>query len=139
MQSNQPLRVLLYVLSAIEGVAGIVLVFATEWVLSTSPKILVFPYETYVVAVVKGVGILVLALAYLLCVTARDPARYVAILDTLVFICFAAAALNVYAVAALHLGLFYPGPYLLVRAALEVALGAAILAMRPKAAPKAGA
>ncbi|HEV3153818.1 MAG TPA: hypothetical protein VGZ02_08455 [Candidatus Baltobacteraceae bacterium] len=138
MQSYQPLRVLLYAGAVVEAVAGVVLIFATEWVLSSAPKILVFPYSGYVVALVKGVGILVLALAYLLCVTARDPVRYVAVLDTLAFICFAAAALNVYGVVALHLGMFYPGPYLLVRAAFQVALGVAIVAMRPKRAPKAG-
>lgn len=127
------LRILLYVISAIEGIAGIALLFATGWVLSFAPQMLAFPYTAFVVALVKGIGILALALGYLLCVTARDPVRYVAIIDALTFILVAAAALNVYAVTSLHLGAFYPAMYLIVRAAIQLVLAIALIVLRPKA------
>jgi hypothetical protein len=139
MRPYQALRVVLYIIAGIEGVAGIVLVFATGWVLSFAPKMPAFPYAAFVVALVKGIGILALAVGYLLCVAARDPVRYVAIVDTLVFILIAAAALNVYAAVALGLGALYPGPYLIARAALQLVLAVVILALRPKNARPAGA
>src|SRR5690348_6525646 len=94
MRSHQGLRVLLYVISAIEGMAGIALLFATGWVLSLAPHILAGPFTAFLFALVKGTGILALAIGYLLCVTARDPVRYVAVIDALTFILVAAAALN---------------------------------------------
>ena len=132
MRSHHALRMLLYVLSAIEGIAGVALLFATGWVLSFAPKMLALPYTAFVVALVKGIGILALALGYLFCVAARDPVRYVAIIDTLIFVLISAAALNVYAVVSLHLGALYPSPYLIVRAALQVAVAIMLLALRPK-------
>lgn len=129
----RPLRILLYVISAIEGIAGVALLFATGWVLSFAPSMLALPYTGFVFALVKGIGILALALGYLLCVTARDPVRYVAVIDTLIFVALAAAALNIYAVIALHLGSLYPSPYLIARAAIQVAIAVALFSLRPRA------
>lgn len=126
------LRVLLYALSAIDALAGIALLFATSLVLSTSPKLFALSNAGFVVAVVKGVGILVIAFAYLLCVAARDPVRYVSVIDTLIFILLAAAALNLYAIAGLHIGSVYPSAYLIVRAGFQILLAAGIFALRPR-------
>lgn len=139
MRSDSVLRILLYVIAGIEGIVGIALIFATGWVLSFAPKMLAFPYTAFVIALVKGIGIVALALGYLLCVAARDPVRYVAIIDTLVFVLVAAAALNVYAVVALNLGALYPSPYLIVRAASQLALAVVLLALRPRQARPSGA
>lgn len=128
------LRMLLFVISAIEGLAGIVLLFASGWVLALAPANLGLPYSGVVVALVKAIGIIALALGYLLCAAARDPVRYIAVIDALVFILAAAAALNIYAVAALHVGSFYPGPYLIVRAIVQLVLALIIIALRPKGA-----
>lgn len=136
MASHQTLRVLLYAVAAIEGIVGVVLLLATGWVLSFTSTVFTLPYAPFVIALLKGIGIVVLALGYLLCVTARDPVRYVAVIDALVFILVAAAALNVYGVVALHLGAFYPASYLIVRAAFQLVLALALVALRPKEAPK---
>jgi hypothetical protein len=128
------LRMLLFAISAIEGLAGIVLLFATGWVLALAPPNLGLLSSSVVLALVKAIGIIALALGYLLCAAARDPVRYIAVIDALVFILVAAAALNVYAVAVLHVGWFYPAPYLIVRAIVQLALALALVALRPKGA-----
>lgn len=132
MRSHQTLKVLLFIIAGVEGVAGIALLFATGWVLSFAPHMLAGPFSAFLVALVKGTGILALAIGYLLCVAARDPVRYVAILDALIFILLAAAALNVYGVFSLHLGAFYPAPYLLGRGATQLFLAIVLFSLRPR-------
>jgi hypothetical protein len=124
--------VLLFIIAGVEGVAGLALLFATGWVLSFAPHMLTGPFSAFLVALVKGTGILALAIGYLLCVTARDPVRYVAVLDALIFILAAASALNAYAVFSLHLGAFYPAPYLLGRGATQLLVAIALFALRPR-------
>lgn len=130
-QSYRALRTLLYAISAIEGIAGIALIFATGWVLSWSPSPLMAA-SGFVVTLVKGLGIVALAFGYLLCVTAREPVRYVRVIDTLIFLVAAAAILTLYGVFALHLGAFYPPGYLIARALIQLATAAVLLALRPK-------
>ncbi|HLI94623.1 MAG TPA: hypothetical protein VKT72_00895 [Candidatus Baltobacteraceae bacterium] len=139
MRTHQTLRIVLYALSVIEGIAGVVLLFATGWVLSFAPQLLALSSTGFVVLLLKGIGIISLGLGYLACAAARDPVRYVAVIDATVFILIAAAAENFYAVVALHLGSLYPTPYLLVRGIIQLALALTLLAMRPKAAPTAQA
>lgn len=134
MKPHQTLRVLLFIIAGLEGVAGVALLFATGWVLSFEPRLLLGPFSAFLVALLKGTGILALAIGYLLCVTARDPVRYVAIVDALTFILAAAAALNFYAVFSLHLGAFYPASYLLVRGVIQLFTAVALFALRPREA-----
>ena len=68
---------------------------------------------------------------------ARNPTRYVGVIDTLAFMCVGAAAVNVYGVAVLNLGAFYPSSYIMVRAIVQLALAVALIALRPKAASAA--
>ena len=130
MSRLQILRVILYAISALEGIAGIVLIFATGWVLSLTGSGLsgLGPY------LLKGFGIIAIAFGYLLCVAARRPARYVAVIDTLIFVAFAAAALNVYALVALGAAGYFPTSYLLSRSAVQIAVGVALLVLRPRTA-----
>lgn len=58
-----------------------------------------------------------------------------AVIDALAFLLVAAALLNVYAVAALHIGAFYPGPYLIVRAIVQLVLAVIVITLRPRVAP----
>jgi hypothetical protein len=132
-QPYRALRILLFLISAIEGIAGAVLIFGSSWVMSITSTPFLLAGTGFVFALLKGIGIIMLALGYLSCVAARDPVRYAAIIDTLIFLLVAAAVLNLYAVAALHIGAYYPGPYLVVRAILQLALAAVILVLRPKA------
>ena len=134
VHAYRALRILLFAISAIEAIAGLVLVFASSWVLAMTPANIGLLNNGVLLAFMKAIGIVAIALGYLLCAAARDPVRYVAVIDALVFILLAAAALNVYAVAALHIGSFFPGPYLIIRAVIQLILAVAIIALRPRRA-----
>ena len=127
------LSTLLYALSVLEALAGLILLFATNWALSLVPANLALGDTGFVMIFLKAIGIVALALGYLLCVAARDPARYIAIIDTLAFLLVASAALNVYALTAMHLDKYYPANYMLVRIVVQLVLAGAIIALRPKA------
>jgi hypothetical protein len=137
VQSYRNLSTLLYVLAVIEAVAGLILIFGANWVLSMAPANLALPDTGFIAIFVKAIGILALGLGYLLCVTARDPARYVSVIDTLIFILIASAILIGYALGAMHLGRYFPANYIIVRIVVQVILAAVLIAMRPKAAARA--
>lgn len=137
MTSVQPYRTLstlLYALSVVEALAGLILLFATNWALSLVPANLALGDTGFVMIFLKAIGIVALALGYLLCVAARDPARYIAVIDTLAFLLVVSAALNVYALTAMQLGKYYPANYMLVRIVIQLILAVAVIALRPKAA-----
>ena len=136
---RRALVILLFVLSALEGIVGLVLVFATNWLLGFSPGGLPPPPNNdFVYVLLKGVGIVAIALGYLFCVAARDPVRYVAVIDALIFMCVAAAALEIYSVTSLNIGAYYPGPYLMFRAAIQLVTAALLVLWRPKVRPIGG-
>lgn len=137
-QSHRALRILLFVMSALTGVAGFVLVFATGFMLSMSPSVVALGNGGILNALVKALGIIAIAFGYLLCVAARDPVRYVVIIDTVIFTLVGAGLLNLYAVAVLDLGTFYPTPYLIVRALIQLAIALALFLLRPKERASAG-
>ena len=133
VQSYKGLSTLLYVLSVLEAIAGLVMIFGSSWVLSMAPASLALPDSGFVMIFMKALGILALGLGYLLCVTARDPVRHVAIIDTLVFILIASAILVWYAMAAMHLGQYFPANYIVVRIVVQLILAIVLVVMRPKA------
>jgi hypothetical protein len=133
-QPYRALRIVLFVISAIEALAGLVLIFASSWVLALTPTNVGLVNNGLLLVLMKAIGIIAIALAYLLCAAARDPVRYLAVIDALAFILLAAAALNVYALAALHVGTFYPAGYLIVRAIVQLVLAVVIIALRPRRA-----
>lgn len=137
VRSYKGLSTLLYVLSVLEAIGALVLIFGTTWVLSMAPANLALPDTGFVALFMKGIGILALGVAYLLCVTARDPVRHVAIIDTLVFFLIASAILIWYAMAAMHLGQYFPANYIVVRIVVQVILAIVLVVMRPKAAASA--
>ncbi|HET9392451.1 MAG TPA: hypothetical protein VFO29_02840 [Candidatus Rubrimentiphilum sp.] len=128
------LSTLLYALSVLEALAGLILLFATNWALSLVPANLALGDSDFVMIFFKAIGIVALALGYLLCVAARDPVRYLAIIDTLIALLVASAILNVFALTAMHLGKYYPANYMLVRIVVQLVLAAAVFALRPKTA-----
>jgi hypothetical protein len=137
MTAPQPYRaltILLFAISAIEGIAGLVLIFGSSFVLSLAPSNLILPNANFVLALLKGLGIIAIALGYLMCVAARDPVRYVGVIDVLIFILVAAAILNIYALYALHLGALYPEPYVIARATVQLITAILLLRLRPRAA-----
>jgi hypothetical protein len=129
-RSPQALRILLYAISALEGIAGLILIFAPNWVLAFAPTAIAL--SGFTLYLVQGVGVIALALGYLLCVAARQPARYVAVIDMLVFLAFAAAALNLYALGALGASAYFPASYLIARTVVQIAVGIALLMLRPR-------
>jgi hypothetical protein len=131
-ESHRALRVLLMFVSIVEALAGIVLSLATNWVLAPMNVPLLILNTGFVAALLKGIGIVALAFAYLLWAASRDPVRNIAVVDTLVFMLLAAALLNVYAIVSLHLGALYPEPYLMARAVLQVILAVAVIVLRPR-------
>ena len=132
------LRVFLFVIAALEGLAGILLLFATGWIRALVPVGPGLFAGVESLLLLKAIGIVMLALAYLLYAAARDPVRYIAVVDALAFILIAASAINLYAVVALHAGDLYPGPYLIARAVVQLLLAIVVIALRPKVAPGAG-
>jgi hypothetical protein len=129
------LSLLLFILSAVEGISGLFLIFTSRWVLALAPANLALPNPGIVELFLKAIGIVALALAYLLYVAARDPARYVAVIDALVFMCVAAAILEFYALAALNLGALYPPSYVIARAILQLILAVVLVVLRPRGSP----
>ena len=133
-RSYRALQIVLYALSLIEGLAGLALIFGSAWVMGfvVLPQTAA-PAAGLFVLLFKALGILALGLGYLLCVAARNPVRYVAIVDTFVFFLFAAGVLNIYADVALGAWAYFPSTYLLARGILQILLGFVLLALRPRA------
>lgn len=131
-QSYRGLRILLFAMSAVTALAGLVLVFFPRFLLSMSPSSLAFAASGLSVALVTALGIIAIAFGYLLCAAAREPVRYVAVIDTVIFTCVCAAALNIYGVVGLRLGAFYPATYLIVRALIQLAIAVALFVLRPR-------
>jgi len=127
------LKTLLYALSVIWAIASVVLVFAADWAVSLAPANLGLPNVALIGFFLRGIGVVGLAIAYLLCVTARDPVRYVAVIDTLVFILIASGALLAYALGAMHISQYFPANYVLMRIVLGVILAIVLIWLRPKA------
>jgi len=128
----QTLRAMLFTISTICGIGAILLFFASDWLLRILPGSVPPPSNVLELTVLKAFGIFLLALAYLLCVAARDPVRYVAVINALIFILLAAAVLNVYGLVALGLGAVYPAGYLVTRTIVQLILAAVIFTLRPK-------
>jgi hypothetical protein len=126
------LRILLFVLAGLEGVLGLALLFATGSVMGLLPGTLGQPATPFIVLLLKGVGVVALVFGYLFCVAARDPVRYVAVIDALIVLLLASAALTLYGLTALGIGAFYPAAYLVVRALAQIAIAAVLFALRPK-------
>jgi hypothetical protein len=137
VQSYKGLSTLLYALAVLEALAGLILIFGSHWALSMAPASLTLPDTAFVTVFMKALGIIAIGLGYLLCVAARDPARYVAVIDTLVFILIASAILIAYALMAMHIGQYFPAGYIVGRIVIQVILAIALIAMRPKAAARA--
>ena len=133
------LKTLLFVISALEAVAGVLLLFATDWIVGMLPAGTPIPRDALTVTLIKGIGLIAILFGYFFCAAAREPARYIAIIDGTIALCFAAAALNVYAVTAIHLDAYYPRTYLLTRAIVQIVFGVVLIALRPKGARKAAA
>ena len=138
-QPYRALRIVLFALSALEGIAGLVFLFATGWVVNVLIPSLGLVNVGFIMYMLKGLGIVALAFGYLLCVAARYPVRYAAVVDIVAYSLVAAAVLNVYALAVMGLGALYPPAYVIARAVLQVILAVVLLWLRPRGASAAAA
>jgi len=127
----------LYTISAIEGIAGLILIFASTWVVAL--PLTAWVLSGLILYFIKGIGVISIAFGYLMCVAARQPARYVAVIDSFVFLAFAAALLNLYALPVLGLAAYYPATYLIARAIVLVAIGVVLIVLRPRGVAAANA
>jgi|GEM_PF-1044587 len=132
--SNKTLSALLFALSVVVGIVAIVVIFAPTWLLSLPLGGEVPPSGAFEQAIMGGIGVLALALAYLLNIAARDPVRYAAVVDALIVMLVAAALFNLYLALTHRLDAYYPATLLFVRVGVQLILVAVFFRLRPKAA-----
>jgi|HubBroStandDraft_4_1064222.scaffolds.fasta_scaffold1230243_1 hypothetical protein len=125
------LRVILLVIAGLDVLVGLLLLFGTGWASSLLPG-LALASPAVLGALLKGIGILAIALGYLAYVTSRDPVRYVAVIDTLIFILLGAIVLEIFAIRALEMGTVLPAGYIITRAIVQAAIAVALFLLRPK-------
>lgn len=137
---NQPknayafLRMLLSLFALLITAGSLLVIFSTGWFLHWIAPDAAGQTGAMLVVFSKFIGVLGLFIAYLLYVTARDPVRHVAIIDALAGLLFLAAIMDLYALIALNFGAYYPAWAIWARAALRVAIGITLIAMRPRSA-----
>jgi hypothetical protein len=130
-KSHQTLRALLFVLSGIAALAALICLFAPGWILSLQLGSLPPPNTLFDHALLSAVGIFAVPLAYLLCIAARDPVRYVGVINAMIMLLVVAAFVNIYFVLGHQLEAYYPGGYLIVRAIVQLVLAAVLFRLRP--------
>jgi hypothetical protein len=128
----QTLRTILFAISALAGITGLLLIFLPGMLLSFAPGGTPPPNTPFEHLAMNAIGIFVLLVAYLLCVAARDPVRHVAIINAVIFFFVAFAILNVYAAVSLGLSAYYPSGYLIARGIIQLILAAVLFWLRPK-------
>jgi hypothetical protein len=133
--SHRALGIILMILAVLTALAALVFLFASSWILSLAHVSLQLPDSDFVIALIKAIGLIILPFSLLLYAAAGDPARYIRVVDALILLLIGGAALNLYALAALHLGAYFPAPYIIARSILELIAAAVFFMLRPKATP----
>lgn len=134
--SHAVLRAILGVLSALVGLGGLVLIFATSWLLGLVLHNPSAQEAAWIVVVFKALGAVVLFVAYALYNASRDPVRYAAVVDGMIALLVVLSILDIYAVAVLGFGTYYPAWAVYARAGLRLLLAVVLLTLRPR--PAAG-
>src|SRR5262249_7990500 len=127
------LRGLLGVMAAVVTLGGLLALIGTSWILDLGAMRGLLSGSAAGLFL-RFVGVLALSLAYLLYQAARDPERYVAVIDAFVFVLIAGAMIDVYA-ALTHMvaGAFLPG-LVWGRAAFRLIVAVSLIAWRPRGA-----
>jgi hypothetical protein len=128
---HQTLSILLFALAAIFALGALLLFGASDWLLAVLPGSTPPPSNPLEFFIIKAMAIFLLPFAYLLYTAARDPVRYSAVVDALIFILLIAAALNIYGIMT-GLGAYYPTGYLVVRTIVQLIFAGVIFSLRPK-------
>ena len=130
--SYRALRVLMFVIAVLEVIGGLLLIATPGWLISVAPGMVHFGPSGFVIVLLKLVGVLTFAFAYLSYVTARDPVRYVAVIDSLIFLALAAVAVELYELYVLHISPFQQVQYVIFRSVLRILFAIVLIALRPR-------
>ena len=125
------LRVVLMLLAIVEILAGLLLLFAAGPIVALAPATLGLTHN-FGVALLMIFAILALGFGYLLFAASRDPVRYVAIIDTLIFLLVAAVCVDLYATLVLQVMAYNSMGMLIARELVRLALAVLLLVLRPR-------
>ncbi len=125
------LRVILVIICTLTAAAGLFVIFASGFIVSRAPAALHLEPEVAII-VLKLAGVVALAISYLAAVTARDPIRYTAVINVLVFLLVAASAIDLYALVVVHVSPFYPAWFVIGRSVARLVLALILFALRPR-------
>ena len=133
MEAHGPLRLLLTFLAALAALAGLWLLFASDWLFFALP---VLPADasvrTALVLLVKAFGAVAIGLSLLLYAASRDPVRYVAVIDAFIVILVLLAIIDVYTATVLHFAWALPAWLVWLRTVVRIALAVSLFLLRPK-------
>lgn len=128
-----PLKILLGFIAAIIFLGGVILLFATPWLLHKLPTWWLAPSGPPIV-VAKFLGILAFGCSYLLYSASRDPQRYVAVIDAFAFVLIVGTALDIYATFALGFATYFPASLIWGRVIVRLVIAALLIIWRPRRA-----
>ncbi len=126
------LRILLAVIATLTGIAGVLLLFAPSWGTQIIAAWFGGGFGMLERVLMMAFGAMALAFCYMLFAAARDPERNVAIVDATAGLMVVVALLGVYSIVVLHLGGAQMAPLIWLATAIRLALGAALIALRPR-------
>jgi len=129
----EPIRVVLAVLCALLAAGGLFVIVATSLLLAWTAPHASDAADAWLTLLFKALGVMALFIAYSLYLAARDPVRYVGVIDGLVGLLVALSVVDIYAATALGMGAYYPLWAFYARAAVRVAVAVLLLALRPRA------
>lgn len=125
------LTLVLGILCALLACGALVLLFATGWLASQIIDPANVEAFVWVLVLFKAFGAFALIIAYLTYNAARDPIRYLAVIDGLIGLLILVSILDAYAVLALGFGAFYPAWAMWFRITLRIAVAVLLLVLRP--------
>jgi hypothetical protein len=125
------LQGLLTVLTVLAALGALLALFGTTWLLHTFLPAASVDTATWLSITMKSLGVIALMLSYLLSAAARDPVRYLAVIDAFAGALVLLSIVDVYGLVALNFGALYPVWAILLRAAFRVALAITLVALRP--------
>ncbi|HME81510.1 MAG TPA: hypothetical protein VKF82_05490 [Candidatus Eremiobacteraceae bacterium] len=131
--SYAALRMFLAVLAVWVALAGLLLIFATNW-LAGAYAIPTGPGAESVGFLIKAIGTVVLGLSYMTWCASRDPVRYVGIIDALIVTLVLVVALETYEIIVGNADRMFPHHLILWSAIARAALAIVLFVMRPRAA-----
>ncbi|MBV9148573.1 MAG: hypothetical protein JO024_01805 [Candidatus Eremiobacteraeota bacterium] len=133
MPQYRVLRGLLLVLAILAGIGGLVVLFDARIIFLAVPTPAEPFAHSFIVLLIQGFGAVIIGMAILLYAAARDPVRYISVIDAFIVILVLLSGIDVYAAETLHLGGMYPGHLILGRVAFRLILAIVLLSLRPRA------